>query len=307
VTADRFAEFRALHHATEPLLFPNAWDYASAAALADAGFAAVGTTSLGVAAAAGKPDTEAATLQETLALARSITGLPCPVSVDVEAGFGGGPAQVADLAEQLAELGVAGVNIEDGRPDGTLADLMAQRELISAVKARVPHLFVNARTDAFWLGTPEPLTEALTRTAAFADAGADGVFVPGTAADADIAAITAKIGVPLNVLFMPGRQHTGGTCGAQRPAHQHGLTAVPGGTPRHRPHRPRRPGRCSGHGRPAHLRRGRGADRTRSAGWQVGEVQDISFEHGSRLSAQPGRYPRVQRKTATTRPIRHFR
>jgi 2-methylisocitrate lyase-like PEP mutase family enzyme len=207
VTADRFAEFRALHHAAEPLLLPNAWDYASAAALADAGFAAVGTTSLGVAAAAGKPDAEAATLEETLTLAGSITGLPCPVSVDVEAGFGGGPTQVADLAQQLAELGVAGVNIEDGRPDGALADLRAQRELISAVKARVPRLFVNARTDAFWLGTPEPLTEALTRTAAFADAGADGVFVPGIAADADIAAITAKIGVPLNVLFMPGR-HT---------------------------------------------------------------------------------------------------
>ncbi|GAA3804939.1 isocitrate lyase/phosphoenolpyruvate mutase family protein [Sphaerisporangium flaviroseum] len=207
MTADRFAEFRALHHATKPLLLPNAWDYASAAALADAGFAAVGTTSLGVAAAAGKPDAEAATLQETLTLARSITGLPCPVSVDMEAGFGGGPAQVADLAEQLAELGIAGINIEDGRPDGTLADLTAQRELISTVKARVPHLFVNARTDAFWLGTPEPLSEALTRTATFADAGADGVFVPGIAADADIAAITAKTGVPLNVLFMPNR-HT---------------------------------------------------------------------------------------------------
>lgn len=207
MTADRFAEFRALHNATQPLLLPNAWDYASAAALADAGFAAVGTTSLGVAAAAGKPDAQAATLKETLALAESITGLPCPVSVDLEAGFGGGPAQVADLAEQLAEIGVAGINIEDGRSDGTLADLTVQRELISTIKARVPRLFVNARTDAFWLGTPQPLTEALTRTAAFADAGADGVFVPGIAADADIAAITAKISVPLNVLFMPGH-HT---------------------------------------------------------------------------------------------------
>lgn len=207
MTADRFAEFRALHHTTAPLLLPNAWDFASAAALAGAGFAAVGTTSLGVAAAAGKPDAQAATIEETLALARSISGLPCPVSVDIEGGFGGGPERVADLAEQLADLGVAGLNIEDGRPDGTLADLTTQRKLISAVKARVPHLFVNARTDAFWLGTPEPLTVARIRTTAFADAGADGVFVPGIAADADIAAITATIGVPLNVLYMPAR-HT---------------------------------------------------------------------------------------------------
>jgi 2-methylisocitrate lyase-like PEP mutase family enzyme len=41
--------FHALHHAGTPLLLPNAWDYASAAALAQAGFAAVGTTTLGVA------------------------------------------------------------------------------------------------------------------------------------------------------------------------------------------------------------------------------------------------------------------
>ena len=43
--------FARLHHAGEPLLLPNAWDFASAAAFVRAGFRAVGTTSLGVAAA----------------------------------------------------------------------------------------------------------------------------------------------------------------------------------------------------------------------------------------------------------------
>ncbi|MEV1200060.1 isocitrate lyase/phosphoenolpyruvate mutase family protein, partial [Microbispora rosea] len=47
------SDFRALHYAKQPLVLPNAWDYASAAVLAAAGFAAIGTTSLGVAAAAG--------------------------------------------------------------------------------------------------------------------------------------------------------------------------------------------------------------------------------------------------------------
>lgn len=42
--------FHALHHADQPLLLPNAWDVISAVALAGAGYAAVGTTSLGVAA-----------------------------------------------------------------------------------------------------------------------------------------------------------------------------------------------------------------------------------------------------------------
>ncbi|MFD0522728.1 isocitrate lyase/phosphoenolpyruvate mutase family protein [Paractinoplanes durhamensis] len=49
-------DFRALHRPGTPLLLPNAWDVASALALAEAGFAAIGTTSLGVAAAAGLPD-----------------------------------------------------------------------------------------------------------------------------------------------------------------------------------------------------------------------------------------------------------
>ncbi|NDZ84684.1 isocitrate lyase/phosphoenolpyruvate mutase family protein, partial [Streptomyces sp. SID10115] len=56
MTKHAYDEFRALHHTDAPLLLPNAWDHASAAALAAAGFRAVGTTSLGVAAAAGLPD-----------------------------------------------------------------------------------------------------------------------------------------------------------------------------------------------------------------------------------------------------------
>ena len=43
--------FADLHKPGDPLVLPNAWDHASAAALAEAGFPAVGTTSLGVAAA----------------------------------------------------------------------------------------------------------------------------------------------------------------------------------------------------------------------------------------------------------------
>ncbi|HEX6467763.1 MAG TPA: isocitrate lyase/phosphoenolpyruvate mutase family protein [Streptosporangiaceae bacterium] len=204
---DRYARFRALHHAAEPLLLPNAWDYASAAALVDAGFAAIATTSLGVAAAAGKPDAHGATLPENLALATAAARLPCLLSVDIEAGFGADPAGVAAVVERLAEVGVVGVNVEDGRPDGTLADPSPQADTIRAIKSRVPDLFVNARTDAYWLRVDRPLPEALSRTEVFAGAGADGVFVPGIAADEDISALVAHAPVPVNVLFIAGR-HT---------------------------------------------------------------------------------------------------
>ena len=147
--SDRHEAFRALHRTGSPLLLPNAWDHASAAALARAGFPAIGTTSLGVAAAAGKADATGAAREETLRLARGIARLPALITVDIEGGFGDRPDEVADLARELTEAGVVGVNLEDGRPDGTLTAVDAQCALIRAVKDAVPDLFV-ARTREGW-------------------------------------------------------------------------------------------------------------------------------------------------------------
>ncbi|MGW0608532.1 isocitrate lyase/phosphoenolpyruvate mutase family protein [Streptomyces sp. NPDC002640] len=193
--------FAALHHRATPLLLPNAWDHASAAALAAEGFPAVGTTSLGVAAAAGLPDGAAATAEETLALARRLGRSSFLFSVDAEGGFSDDPAEVAELARGLHEAGAAGINLEDGRPDGTLAPAAAHAAKIAAVKAAVPGLFVNARTDTHWLGRQEDETAA--RLAAYEQAGADGVFVPGLADPDRIAALTAAVVVPLNILHTP--------------------------------------------------------------------------------------------------------
>ncbi|GID91779.1 isocitrate lyase/phosphoenolpyruvate mutase family protein [Amorphoplanes digitatis] len=196
-------DFRALHVPGDPLVLPNAWDVASAAALARAGFAAIGTTSLGVAAAHGLPDGRGEGRTETIALMRRLGRLPVLVTVDVEGGFGGGPAAVADLAADLAEAGAVGINLEDGHADGTLAPVADQVALIEAVKARVPGLFVNARTDTRWLDAGD-LDETLARTRAYAAAGADGVFVPGLADEDDIRAVVSGVDAPLNVLLLPG-------------------------------------------------------------------------------------------------------
>jgi 2-methylisocitrate lyase-like PEP mutase family enzyme len=204
---DRCAAFRELHRPGQPLLLPNAWDHASAAALARAGHPAVGTTSLGVAAAAGKPDAAAATRDETVALARVLARLPVLVTVDIEAGFSDDPDEVADLAAAVAAAGAVGVNLEDGRSDGTLADLDRHAAKLAAVKARVPALFLNARTDTYWLPGTDRLAATLRRAAAYRRAGADGVFVPGIADADDITAVVDAVGAPLNVLFLPGR-HT---------------------------------------------------------------------------------------------------
>lgn len=206
--ADAAAAFHALHHGDEPLLLPNAWDHASAAALVAAGFPAIGTTSLGVAAALGLPDGKGRTQAETVALVHRLRLLPCLLTVDLEAGFGADPAAVARMATEVAEAGAVGINLEDGRPDGTLADPGHQAEVLRAVKARVPRLFLNARVDTYWLGRAgAPLADAAARAERYAEAGADGIFVPGVADPDEIRALVAATPLPLNVLYLPGR-HT---------------------------------------------------------------------------------------------------
>lgn len=208
MSARAAAAFRALHHHGPPLLLPNAWDVASAAALARAGFTAVGTTSLGVAAAAGLPDAAGQARAETLALARRLARLPLLVTVDIEAGFSERPDDVAALAAELDAVGAVGVNLEDGRPGGGLAPPDRQCDLIRAVKQRVPHLVLNARTDTHWLtAEPPSLVDTLRRAERYTAAGADGVFVPGLTDPAGIAAVVDAVDVPVNVLYAPGH-HT---------------------------------------------------------------------------------------------------
>lgn len=187
--------FAELHVPGDPLVLPNAWDAVSGAALVAAGFKAIGTTSLGVAAAAGKRDGVGAAWEETRALALTLSRLDCHVTVDLEHGFGEHPDAVAERVAQLD--GIAGVNLEDqhGDPDQHAA-------VIGAVKRRNPHVFVNARTDTHWLRVGE-LEDAVARCTAYVGAGADGVFVPGLPLE-DIARFAETVAAPLNVLFQPG-------------------------------------------------------------------------------------------------------
>ncbi|WP_228001976.1 isocitrate lyase/PEP mutase family protein [Nocardia australiensis] len=196
---NRTGVFRELHHRDEPLILPNAWDFGSAAMLAADGFPAIGTTSLGVAAAAGLPDGTGVARDETLAVATRLARLTVPVTVDIEGGFSEDPGAVGEFAAELAEIGIAGVNLEDGRTENTLAEPNHQAELIGAIKARAPELFVNARVDTYWLGLHHDST--LARVERYANAGADGIFVPGITAPEGIARVVAATALPVNMLY----------------------------------------------------------------------------------------------------------
>jgi 2-methylisocitrate lyase-like PEP mutase family enzyme len=180
-------------------LLPNAWDAGSAIAFADRGFPAVGTTSFGVGAAAGHADGARASKDATTQLVRALAGLPVFVSADIEDGYSDNPGEVADY---VTTLGAAGVNIEDSTSE-TLISPERHAAKVAAIKRQAPRVFVNARIDNYWLGQDAVVPAVLERAAAYVAAGADGIFVPGVTAPADLEALAARIPVPVNVLVVP--------------------------------------------------------------------------------------------------------
>jgi len=191
--ADGVVQFSRLHEGPEPLILPNVWDVASASMFVAAGFSAIGTTSLGVAASHGLADGLGLTHCPTVVLARKLVRLPVPITIDVENGWGEDPA---DLVAELWELGAAGINIEDGRGDD-LAGATDQARIVGEMKRAAPLLFLNARIDTWWLGRERDAT--VTRARMYEDAGADGVFVP-SADEATVAAVVDAVRIPVNVL-----------------------------------------------------------------------------------------------------------
>lgn len=189
--------FADLHVPGDPLVLPNCWDVASARAFAAAGYPAVGTTSLGVVASHGLEDGTRAGRDATVVSAAELVAadLGCYLTCDAQDGFSDDPGEVAALVESLQ---VDGVNLEDST-DGALVDVEVAAAKVRAVKERCPDVFVNARTDSFWTGTPD-LPGAILRARRYVDAGADGIFLPGTLTADQVEEFCRAVGAPVNVL-----------------------------------------------------------------------------------------------------------
>src|ERR1700730_16731960 len=87
--------FASLHKPGKPLLLPNAWDVASAVAIADAGAKTIATTSAGVAWSLGVPDGGVLGAERAAAvIALIVAVIDVRVSADMEAGYSNVPATV---------------------------------------------------------------------------------------------------------------------------------------------------------------------------------------------------------------------
>src|SRR3989449_2371702 len=145
--------FGRLHGDPGILVLPNAWDVITARLIESAGFAAIATSSAGIAWAFGYADGERISRGEMLAVVRRIaSSVRVPVTADMEAGYGATPEAAAETARGVIAAGAVGLNLEDGTNDGRLVDGALHQDPIRAMReagaAAGGPLVVNARTDA---------------------------------------------------------------------------------------------------------------------------------------------------------------
>jgi carboxyvinyl-carboxyphosphonate phosphorylmutase len=195
------ARLRELLSAPGPLVAPGAYDALSARLVEQAGFDAVYMTGFGTTASLlGRPDVGLLSGSEMVDNARRIvTAVDVPVIADADTGYGNA-LNVLRTVQLYEQAGVAGIQLEDqvlpkrcGHMSGKT--LIGTDEMVGKVRAAVearrdPDLVVIARTDAVAVAGIE---EAVVRARAFAEAGADLLFVEAPTSEEDVARVAAEL------------------------------------------------------------------------------------------------------------------
>jgi len=206
--------FKNLHVKRAPVILFNIWDAGSARTLEQAGAKAIATGSWSVAVAQGFEDGEKIPLDLVLAnIKRIADSVALPVTLDFETGYATDLQGLKENIRNVIAAGAIGINFED-RIIGagglhTIDDQSARIEAIRSVadETSVP-LFINARTDVFLETYPAKhdeaqLEEALRRAAAYAEAGASGLFAPGLRDPELIEKLCERSPLPVNILVLP--------------------------------------------------------------------------------------------------------
>ncbi len=200
--------FREMHKPGDPFILANAWDVGSAKMLQGLGAKAIGTSSAAHAFTLGRTDGGNVTRDEALAHAQDlIAAVDIPVSGDFEDGFAEAPDACAETVRLSAEIGLAGICIEDTIEasnqvydfDLAVERVRAAASAASAARALGDDFFFVARADGVMTQAYD-IEEALRRIRAFDRAGADGLYVPIPNSMDDLKRIIEATDKPVNVL-----------------------------------------------------------------------------------------------------------
>jgi 2-methylisocitrate lyase-like PEP mutase family enzyme len=201
-TQDKRAAFRRLHE-TGCFVLPNPWDVGSARALAHLGFKAIASTSAGAAWAAGKQDGELGLDAVLDHLRMLVAATSLPVNADFENGFADRPEGVARNVALAVETGLAALSIEDWsgsvmyEPGLAVERLRAARAAIDAID---PSVMLIGRNENFRVPGMSA-ADSIARAIAYAEAGADCLFVPFILDPGAVAELVAAVAPkPVNVV-----------------------------------------------------------------------------------------------------------
>ncbi|MNO32754.1 Methylisocitrate lyase [compost metagenome] len=210
-----YSDFKSLHDQQNALILYNCWDVASAKSIEQAGSKAIATSSFAMADAWGYSDGEQLSFEQLLwFVSRIAAHVSIPLTVDIEGGYAVNEEVLANNMEQLFQFDICGINFEDQKvnhPDGELWTTSEQSHRIRTIQQVASKLqksmFINARTDLFFKGAKHSLdlvNEALERTCAYAEAGADGIFIPGLTDRSLIEQFVQRSPLPVNIMVMDG-------------------------------------------------------------------------------------------------------
>jgi 2-methylisocitrate lyase-like PEP mutase family enzyme len=194
---------RQLLKGDDVVVAPGVYDGLSARLARAAGFVAVYATGGGIARSMGYPDLGLLSLSEVLDRLREIVHhAQVPVIADADTGYGNA-LNVRRTVREFAQTGVAALHLEDQtfpKRCGHLDDksVVAPAEMVGKVRAARDaasgtDLVLIARTDAIAV---EGLDAAIERAHAYAEAGADVVFVEAPTSEAQIETIARRVAAP---------------------------------------------------------------------------------------------------------------
>ncbi|MFT5175845.1 MAG: 2-methylisocitrate lyase-like PEP mutase family enzyme [Gammaproteobacteria bacterium] len=202
---NRCAQLRMLIDRTEILIAPGAYDPFVARIVQAAGFEALYMTGAGVShVRLGQPDLGLLTFSEMVDQAGRIAdAVDLPLIADADTGYGNA-LNVMRTVRAYERAGVAGMHIEDqsmpkrcGHFDQK--QVIDTNEMVGKLKAALdarvdPNFIIIARTDA---RTVLGLDETMARAHAYAEAGADVIFVESPLSEDELALIGSSISTPL--------------------------------------------------------------------------------------------------------------
>jgi 2-methylisocitrate lyase-like PEP mutase family enzyme len=194
---------RQLLAGDDVIVAPGVYDGLSARLARHAGFAAVYATGGGIARSMGYPDLGLLGLTEVIdRLAGIVEHAGVPVIADADTGYGNA-LNVRRAVREFARAGVAALHLEDQtfpKRCGHLDDksLVPTAEMVQKLRAArdaagAADLVLIARTDAIAV---EGFDAALTRARAYAEAGADVLFVEAPTSEAQIETIARSLPGP---------------------------------------------------------------------------------------------------------------